>query len=145
MLFRSNPTCARAAQIVLDEIRKIRTEKVTGEELDAVKNNAVEVFPRFFSSAAAIAGTFADDEFTGRDPKYWETYRDKIRAVTADDILRVAQKYIQPDKLVILAVGNVDEMLKGDPDKREYSFTKMAKDGKITRIPLPDPLTMTYP
>ena len=139
-----NPTCARAAGIVLDEIRKIRTVKVTEEELETVKNNAIEIFPRFFSSAAAIAGTFADDEFTGRDPKYWETYRDRIRAVTVDDILRVAQKYIQPDRLVILAVGNVDEMLKGEPDRPEYSFTKMAKDGKITRIPLPDPLTMTY-
>ena len=129
---------------MLDEIRKIRTVKVTEEELETVKNNAIEIFPRFFSSAAAIAGTFADDEFTGRDPKYWETYRDRIRAVTVGDILRVAQKYIQPDRLVILAVGNVDEMLKGEPDRPEYSFTKMAKDGKITRIPLPDPLTMTY-
>jgi hypothetical protein len=39
----------------------------------------------------------------------------------------------------------VDEMLKGDPDKPEYSFTKMTKDGKVIRIPLPDPLTMIYP
>jgi predicted Zn-dependent peptidase len=140
-----SPTCAEATQIMLDEINRIRKDKVTQEELETVKNNAIEVFPRYFATASAIAGTFANDEFTGRDPKYWETYRDKVRAVTVDDVLRVAQKYIQPDRLVLLAVGNVDDILKGNPDKPQYSFTKITKDGKITRMPLPDPLTMIYP
>lgn len=138
-------TCAQAAQLILNEIDKVRKEKVTAQELETIKNNQVEVFPRFFASAAAIAGIFANDELTGRDPKYWETYRDKVRAVTAEEVLRVAQKYLQPEKLVILVVGNIDEILKGSPDKPEYSFTRIAKGSAIQRIPLPDPLTMTYP
>jgi predicted Zn-dependent peptidase len=138
-------TGAQATQIVLDEIERIRKEKVSEEELETVKNSAIEIFPRYFSSARAIAGTFASDEFTGRDPGYWETYRDKIRAVTSDDVLRVAQKYLHPDKLVILVVGNVDDLMKGSPDKPDYSFDKIAKTAKITRIPLPDPATMVYP
>ena len=137
-------TAAQATQIVLDEIDRIRKEKVSPEELETVKNNAIETFPRYFSTAGAIAGTFANDEFTGRDPKHWETYRDKLRAVTVDDVLRVAQKYLQPDKIVILAVGNVDDILKGSPDKPQYSFQKIL-GGKVTRIPLPDPNTMIYP
>jgi zinc protease len=138
-------TGAQATQIVLDEVERIRKEKVSEEELETVKNSAIEIFPRYFSSARAIAGTFASDEFTGRDPGYWETYRDKIRAVTSDDVLRVAQKYLHPDKLVILVVGNLDDLTKGNPDKPDYSFNKIAKTGKITRIPLPDPATMVYP
>jgi zinc protease len=130
---------------VFEEIQRIRNEKVTAEELETIKNSAIETFPRIFSSAAAIASTFANDEFTGRDPKFWQTYRDKVRSVTADEIQRVAQKYLLPDKLVILAVGNVDDMLKGSPDKPQYSFMKHAKEGKVNRIPLPDPLTMVYP
>jgi predicted Zn-dependent peptidase len=118
---------------------------VSQEELETVKNSAIEIFPRYFSSARAIAATFAADEFTGRDPSYWDTYRDKVRAVTSDDVLRVAQKYLQPDKLVILVVGNVDDLMKGNPDKPDYSFARIAKAGKITRIPLPDPVTMVYP
>ncbi len=137
-------TAAQATQIVLEEIDRIRKEKVGADELETVKNNAIEVFPRYFSSAAAIAGTFANDEYTGRDPKYWETYRDKVRSVTVDDVLRVAQKYLHPDSLVILAVGNVDDMLKGSPDKAQYSFDKIM-GGRVTRIPLPDPNTMVYP
>jgi zinc protease len=137
-------TAAQAAQIVLDEIERMRSTKVTAEELEIQKNQAIEVFPRYFASAGAIAGTFASDEFTGRDPKYWETYRDKIKAITVDDIQRVAREYLHPDKLVILAVGNVDDVLKGNPEKPEFSFQKIA-NGKITRIPLPDPATMVYP
>ena len=138
-------TCAQATQIVFDEIQRIRNEKVSAEELETIKNSAIETFPRIFSSAGAIASTFANDEFTGRDPKFWQTYRDKVRAVTVEEIQRVAQKYLVPEKLVVLAVGNVEDMLKGSPDKPQYSFMKFAKDGKINRIPLPDPLTMIYP
>jgi zinc protease len=138
-------TTAQATQIVLDEIERIRKEKVPADELETVKNNAIEVFPRYFSTPAAVAGTFASDEFTGRAPGYWETYRDKIRKVTVDDVLRVAQQYLHPDKLVILAVGNIDDILKGNPDDPRYSFEKIAGGKPITRIPLPDPNTMIYP
>jgi zinc protease len=139
-----SPTAAQAAQIVLDEIERIRKETVAVDELETVKNQAIEVFPRVFASASAIAETFANDEYTGRDPRYWETYRDKVKAVTMEDIQRAAREYIHPDKLVILAVGNVDDIQKGNPEKPEYSFQKLAK-GKVIQIPLPDPLTMIYP
>jgi hypothetical protein len=36
-------------------------------------------------------------------------------------------------------------LMKGNPDKPDYSFNKIANAGKITRIPLPDPTTMVYP
>lgn len=137
-------TTAQATQIVLDEIERIRKDKVPADELETVKNNAIEIFPRFFSTPAAVAGTFASDEFTGRAPGYWETYRDRIRKVTVDDVLRAAQKYLHPDGLVILVVGNVDDILKADPDKSQYSFDRIAGGKPITRIPLPDPNTMIY-
>jgi zinc protease len=139
-----SPSVARAVSLVLEEIDRIRHEKIAEEELETVKNNAVEVFPRFFASAAAVANTFAQDELTGRDPDYWNTYRDRVRAVTVDDVQRVAQKYLHPDRLVILAVGDVGTILKGDPDRPQYSLEKLAR-GTITRIPLPDPMTLVYP
>jgi predicted Zn-dependent peptidase len=140
-----NPTTSQAIDIVMEEINRVRTSKVSAEELETAKNQAIEVFPRFFATAAQIAGTFAGDEYTKRPADYWATYRDRIRAATADDVQRVAQKYLQPDKLVVLVVGNIDEISKGNPDKPEHSLMKIAKDGQIKRIPLPDPLTMVYP
>lgn len=138
-------TVAQAVQIVLEEIDRIRTQPVSDEELQTVKNSAIEVFPRQFSSASATAGIFASDELTGRDPGYWKAYRDRIRAVTVADVQRVAQKYLQPDKMVILVVGNVEAMLKGSADKPQYSFEKLRAGKPITRVPLPNPLTMEYP
>ena len=138
-------TCAQATQIILDEIQKIRAEKVSQEELETIKNHAVEIFPRFFSSARVVAGTFATDKLIGRDPDYWTHYRDRLKSVTAEDVLRVAREYLHPDRMVILAVGQVEDMLKGNPDRPEYSFQKLAPDGKITMIPLPDPATLVYP
>lgn len=140
-----SPTCAQATAIVLEEIEKIRTQKVAQEELETAINYAVEVFPRYFATAAAVVGTFANGEYTRQKPDFWETYRDRIRAVTADDVLRVAKQYLMPEKLVVLAVGNVDDMLKGNAEGREYSFQKFAGAGGIKPIPLPDPLTMVYP
>ena len=140
-----NPTCARATAIVLEEIERMRNEKVTSEELETARNYNIEIFPRFFATARGIAGTFASDEYTNREKDYWEKYRDRIAAVDADTVLRVAQKYLMPEKLAILAVGNVKEMLAGDADHADFKFEKFDGDGKIERIPLPDPLTMKYP
>lgn len=140
-----NPTTSQAIDIIIEEINRVRTVKVTAEELETSKNAIVEFFPRIFATAALIAGTFAQDEYTKRPADYWATYRDRVRAVTADDVQRVAQKYLQPDKLVVLVVGNIDEITKGNPDKPQHSLLKIAKDGQIRRIPLPDPLTMVYP
>jgi zinc protease len=140
-----NPTTSQAIDIILEEVNRVRTTPVTAGELETAKNSIVEFFPRIFATAAQVAGTFAADEYTKRRPDYWATYRDRIRAVTVADVQRVAEKYLQPDKMVILVVGNIDEITKGNPDKPQFSLTKLAKDGTIRRIPLPDPLTMVYP
>jgi hypothetical protein len=92
-----------------------------------------------------VATLFASDELTGRAPDYWRTYRDRVRAVTVADIQRVAVKHLRPDDLVILAVGNVGDMLRGDPDHPGHALEKTAPGGRVTRIPLPDPVTMVYP
>ncbi len=140
-----NATCAQAAAIVIEEIERIQNEKVSAKELDTAKNYEVEIFPRFFATAGQIAGTFASDEFTGREKDYWKTYRQRIADVSADDVLEAAQRHLQPDKLVILAVGDREAMLRGDRDNPGFSFESLAGDAGVRSIPLPDPLTMEYP
>jgi len=129
---------------VLEEINKIRAAKVSTEELDIAKNFTIEVFPRVFATPGQVVGTFAQDEFTNRPADYWDTYRAKVKAVTVDDVQRVAQKYLQPDKLVVLVVGNIGDVTKGNPDKPQYSLVKIAGSGQIKTLTLPDPLTMEY-
>jgi zinc protease len=136
---------ARAAAIVLEEIERIRTTPVEAEELQTTQNFLIEAFPRSFASAGAVANLFAADEITGRPADYWRRYRDRIRAVTLADVQRVARTYLHPDRLVVLAVGDVPAMLAGDPGHPGASLEKLAPGGRVTRIPLPDPLTMVYP
>ena len=137
-------TVARAASIVLEEIDRMRDTQVTEAELRTSKASFIETFTRNFSSAASTANLFASDEYTGRDPEYLVHYRDRIGAVTGDDVARVARQYLNPDQLVILITGDIATIEQGDPDNPEYSLDRLSS-GPITRIPLPDPFTMEYP
>ena len=129
---------------MFEEIERIRSEPVEEEELRNAIASYVDTFSRNFSSAASTAGLFANDEYTGRDPAYLAAYRDNIASVTAEEVLDVAQRYLDPDALVILVVGNLEAMLAGDPERPEFSLEEL-RPGEVVRIPLPDPFTMEYP
>lgn len=136
-------TVPYATQIIIEEMNRIKSEPISDEELNTAKRSYVDTFPDNFESKTAVAGLFASDEFTGRyarKPDYWKNYRDRIEAISKDDVQRVAKKYMHEDRVVILMVGQTDEIEKGHPD---YP-TKVNElgNGKIIDVPLRDPYTM---
>jgi predicted Zn-dependent peptidase len=136
-------TVAYAASIVLNEMKKMAAAPVTDEELNISKRGFIDRFPRTFATKAQVATTFAQDEFTGRyakQPDFWKTYRARIEAVGQNEVLQAAKKYLTPDKLVILVVGQKDQILLGSPD-HPTKLTDLVH-GPLTDVPLRDPLTM---
>ena len=133
-------TVALAASIALEELDRIRTEEVSAEELATAKASLIDVFPRQFESAGRTVGIFVRDEYEGRPHSYWQTYRDQVQAVTEQDVLRVAQKHLSPDRLVSLIVGDWPAIEGGDPDGR--ASMEDIRGGESTELPLRDPLTL---
>ncbi len=135
-----NRTVALATKIILEEIERIRTEPVSPEELNTAKEALIETFPRTFESKEAMLGVFVDDEMTRRAPDYWRTYRDRVRAVTAADVMRVAQTYLKPQDMAILVVGKWQEIAPGDLEGRADMSAFFG--GAVNHLPLRDPLTL---
>ena len=132
---------AYAVQLVMNEIRRIREELVGDEELETIKQSLIETFPSSFASAAQVVGTFAADEYTKREPFFWQTYRDRIRAVTKADVRRVARTHLVPERMIVLVVGDQKEIDLGDP-KQPVRLESLAPGGRVVALPLRDPLTM---
>jgi zinc protease len=135
-----NRTVALGIKIIMDEIERIRTEPVSGDELETAANALIETFPRRFESKSGMLRVFVDDEITGREHEYWAKYRDRVRAVTADDIMRVADRYLRPEDMAILAVGKWDEIAPGDLGGR--ANMNLFFGGDVTHLPLRDPMTL---
>jgi zinc protease len=133
-------TVALATKIVVDEIRRIRAEKVSAQELETAKRGLIETFPRQFESKPAMLRLFVNDEWTKRPADYWKTFRRKVEAVTADDLLRVAKEHLDPEKMAILVVGDWAEIAPGDLGKRASMNDFFG--GKVKHLPLRDPLTL---
>ena len=136
-------TVAYASALCVEELKKIAEAPVTDAELNIAKRAFINSFPHTFATKSGMADTLAKDEFTGRhnsDPEFWRNFRAKIEAVTKSDVQHVAQKYLTPDKLVVLVVGNRNEILLGHPDHP----VKLAEllNRKLTELPLRDPLTL---
>ena len=134
-----NPTVALATKIILEEIDRIRTEPVEDDELQTAKNALIETFPRTFESKVGMLNVFVNDAMTDRAPDYWKIYRDRVRAVSAEDILAVARRYLLADRMAILLIGRWDEMAPGDLDGRARMSDFFG--GSVTHLPLRDPLT----
>ena len=135
-----SPTVALAIKLINREFERIRDEAVSEEELEVAKRSFIETFPRAFESKEAMLGIFVGDEWTGRDRSYWATYRDKVAAVTAEDVKRVAQRLLDPSRMTVFVVGDWDAIAPGDAGNR----AKMADffDDRAEQVPLRDPLTL---
>ncbi len=102
----------------------------TAEELAFAKDRVIKGFPSRFESigggrrggGGGLGGTLAELVLYDLPNDYFTTYRDKVEAVTAADVHRVAAKYVEPGKMTILIVG---DRAKIEPELNQLPYAKV--------------------
>ena len=95
----------------LHELNRLRTEKVAEKELNSVKNYLTGTFAQSLEDGQTLARFARNIARYNLPADYYTTYLTKLNAVTADDIMAMAQKYLKPDNAHILIVGNKNEVV----------------------------------
>ena len=88
------------------ELNRLRDEKVPAEELENAKRAIVGSFALSLEQPASLLQNIITQKLYNLPADYWDTYPQKVAAITADDVQRVAQKYIDLGHLQVVAVGD---------------------------------------
>jgi zinc protease len=97
---------AEALKLMVDEFWRLQREPVDERELAGAKAYITGNFPLTIETPGAIATQVLHALFYGLPLQELETFRARVNAVTTDDIHRVAQVYLKPDRLSIVLVGD---------------------------------------
>ncbi|MCX6574648.1 MAG: pitrilysin family protein [Candidatus Aminicenantes bacterium] len=130
-------TVGYAISLILAELDRIRKTPVSDAEMETAVNYYLESFADNFQSPQTTMMNFANLEMTGKPADYYRTYLSKIKAVTKARVQEVAAKYVQPDKIAIMIVGDWEPCNKGG-DKWPGPLDKL---GKVHKVALIDPMT----
>ncbi len=97
---------ADAIAEVLTEIKRLADEDVSEAELAVVKNEIGKGFPARFATISQVAGQMANLAVHDLPDHDLDTFQAKIAAVTRADVRKMARKYLLPDRMVIVVVGD---------------------------------------
>lgn len=95
---------------LVHQLDRIRTEPVSAEDLKNAKDYLIGNFPIQIETPSQIAMKVGQNKLLGYDHDYLETWRERLAAVTVEDVQRVSNKYLHPDKSYIVLVGDATEI-----------------------------------
>ena len=100
------PHTADSVAEILKEINGMRDADVSDAELARAKDQIVKSFPARFATRGSVSAQLAELAIFKLPDSYLADYTRKIAAVSKEDVRRVARKYLTPDKLAIVVVGD---------------------------------------
>ena len=100
---------AGAMKEFMYELKRLRDEKVSAEELENAKRAIVGSFALSLEQPQTLLQNIILQKLYDLPADYWDAYPQKVAAITTDDVQRVAQKYIDLDHLQIVAVGDASK------------------------------------
>jgi len=104
-----NATAKQAIASVIEEIKRIRTEPVNEQELADAKAYLIGSFPLRLDTTVKLSALLTLIELHGLGLSYFEDYPKAVAAVTIDDVLRVAKKYLHPEAVAVVAIARQAE------------------------------------
>ena len=116
---------------VLSEIEKIRTTPITSEELTQAKEGVVNSFVFNFQSPSQTLSRLMRYEYYGYPTDFIFQYLQGVEKTTIEDVQRVAQKYLKPEDIVTLVVGNTKEI--------QPPLTMFSTDVTLIDVSIPEP------
>ena len=94
----------------VNEFKNIRDVPVSAAELDNAKRGLVGSFALSLEQPQLLLQNIVTQKLYDLPADYWDTYPQKVAAITADDVRRVAQQYVDLNKLQIIAVGDASKV-----------------------------------
>jgi predicted Zn-dependent peptidase len=95
-----------AIELMLEEVRRITKEEVSDDELARAKDRYLNTYVFNFDSKAKIVNRLMTYAFNDYPMDFMETIKTGVEKVNKADVLRIAKKYLKPDKVQVLIVGN---------------------------------------
>jgi zinc protease len=99
-------TTGEALRLIVDEFWKLQRQPVEQRELTDAQSYLTGNFPLTIETPSEIALQILNAVFYGLDLNELQTFRERVNAITADDIQRVTRQYLHPDRLSIVLVGD---------------------------------------
>jgi zinc protease len=97
---------APAVSEIFNELRKIKDVQVTADELALGRDSLVRSMPGRFETSSQAAGSFASLYVYSLGLDYYSKYIEGVMAVDAAGALVAARKYLAPERMVVVAVGD---------------------------------------
>ncbi|MCY4032465.1 MAG: pitrilysin family protein [Hyphomicrobiales bacterium] len=104
-LATGNASAGKALEQVRLEIARMQKEGVSQEELDNAKTYLIGSYPLRFDSSEKIVSQLSYIQREGLGIDYVDKRNALIESITRDDILRVAQRLLDPEELLVVVVG----------------------------------------
>ena len=92
------------------ELDRIRNEDVSDRELSDAKTYLTGIFPIRLETQDGLIDQLAQMEMYGLPADYLRSYRDRVQQVTSDDVRRVANSYVTPDRAAVVVVGDAENI-----------------------------------
>jgi zinc protease len=109
VLQTKNSSARESISIALQQMERIRKDPVSEKELEGAKKYLIGSFPLRLDTQGKLASFITAVEYHGLGFDYASRYPSLIRSVTKEDVLRVAQKYLFPEKTILVVVANLKE------------------------------------